>query len=186
MRCCLQARQCISATVGRDYEPPGGKPDASFVYDRPFQRTFCNTRLSAHAVRDRRDPLPAFANLLGLYGRGDRAAWDLGGGRDGHCAALPLPPLGHRRIRSGAKNLAERCAVVAPLDLCRARPRWTRRGIGLSSQGITKAQFSAAMERLLKDNKISIDETGPKSRRSQKLVPTMEIDVRPAATVAGY
>jgi hypothetical protein len=134
MRCCLQARQCISATVGRDYEPPGGKPDASFVYDRPFRRTFCNTRLSAHAVRDRRDPLPAFANLLGLYGRGDRAAWDLGGGRDGHCAALPLPPLGHRRIRSGAKNLAERCTVVAPLDLCGAGSRETGRGIGLSRQ----------------------------------------------------
>ena len=44
------------------------------------------------------------------------------------------------------------------------------------SQGITKAQFSAAMERLLKDNKIRIDETGPKSRRSQTLVPTMEIE----------
>jgi hypothetical protein len=40
------------------------------------------------------------------------------------------------------------------------------------SQGITKAQFSAAMERLLKDNKIRIEETGPKSRRSQTLVPT--------------
>jgi hypothetical protein len=39
------------------------------------------------------------------------------------------------------------------------------------SQGITKAQFSAAMERLLKDNKIRIEETGPKSRRSQTLVP---------------
>jgi RecA-family ATPase len=38
------------------------------------------------------------------------------------------------------------------------------------SQGITKAQFSASMERLLKDNKIRIDETGPKSRRSQTLV----------------
>jgi RecA-family ATPase len=46
------------------------------------------------------------------------------------------------------------------------------------NQGVTKAQFSAAMERLLKDNKIRIDETGPKSRRSQTFVPTMEFDAK--------
>ena len=43
------------------------------------------------------------------------------------------------------------------------------------NQGITKVQFSSAMERLLKDNKIRIDETGPKSRWSQTLVPTTEL-----------
>jgi RecA-family ATPase len=43
------------------------------------------------------------------------------------------------------------------------------------NHGIAKAQFSAAMERLLKDDKIIIEETGPKSRRSQTLVPTMEL-----------
>jgi hypothetical protein len=137
MSCRLKARQCISATVGNDYGPSGVKLDASFVsfvFYRPLCRAYCHTRLSADAVRDRRNPLPAFANLLGLYGRGDRAAWDWGGGRDGHCAALPLPPLGHRRIRSGAKNLAERCTVVAPLDLCGAGSRETGRGIGLSRQ----------------------------------------------------
>jgi hypothetical protein len=132
MSCRIRARQCISATVDHNYEPRGVKTYAIFGSDRPFRCTFCDPRLSAHAVRDRRDPLPAFANLLGLYGRGDRAAWDLGGGRDGHCSVLPLPPLGYRRVRSGAKNLAERCAVVATLDLCRARRHGTGRGIGLS------------------------------------------------------
>ena len=132
MSCRIRARQCISATVDHNYEPRGVKTYAIFGSDRPFQRTFCDPRLSAHPVLDRRDPLPAFADLLGLYGRGDRAAWALGGGRDGHCPALPLPPVGHLRIRSGAKNLAERCAVVASVDLCPARPRGKGRGIGLS------------------------------------------------------
>jgi hypothetical protein len=132
MSCRIRGRQCISATVDHNYEPRGVKTYAIFGSDRPFQRTFCDPRLSAHAVRDRRDPLPAFANLLGLYGRGDRAAWDLGGGLARPCPASALPPLGHRRVRSGAKNLAERCAVVATLDLCRARRHGTGRGIGLS------------------------------------------------------
>jgi len=134
MSCRLKPRQCISATVAYNYGPPVDKPGASFVYDRPLCRACCYTRLSAYAVRDCRDPLPAFANLLGLYGRGDRAARALGRGRDGHCPVLPLPPLGHRRVRSGAEDVAKPCAVVAPLDLCRAYPRWTRRGIGLSRQ----------------------------------------------------
>ena len=94
MSCRIRARQCISATLDHNYEPRGVKTYAIFGSDRPFQRTFCDPRLSAHAVRDRRDPLPAFANLLGLYGRGDRAAWDLGGGRDGHCSVLRCHPWG--------------------------------------------------------------------------------------------
>jgi hypothetical protein len=137
MSCRLKARQCISATVDCYNAAFGVKLDASFFSCASYQplcRACCHTRLSAHPVRDRRDPLPAFANLLGLYGRGDRAPWALGRGRDGHCPASPLPALGHLRIRSGAKNLAEPCAVVAPVDLCRARPRWARRGIGLSRQ----------------------------------------------------
>ena len=134
MSCRIRARQYISATVDHNYEPRGVKTYAIFGSDRPFRCTFCDTRLSAHPVGDRGDPLPAFANLLGLYGRGDRAAWALGRGRDGHCPALPLPPLGHRRIRSGAKNLAQRCAVVASVELRPTRPRWTRRGIGLPRQ----------------------------------------------------
>ena len=133
MNCRLTARQCISATVGNDYGPPGGKPDASFIHDRPFRRTYCDTGLSAHAVCDRRIALPAPANLLGLHGRGDRPAWALGGGRNGHCPVLPLPPLGHRRVRSRAEGIAERCAVVAPLDLCGAGSREIGR-IGLSQQ----------------------------------------------------
>jgi hypothetical protein len=134
MSCRIRARQYISATVGHNYEPRGVKTYAIFGSDRPFRCTFCDTRLSAHPVGDRGDPLPALANLFGVHGRGDRAAWTLGRWRDGHCSVLPLPPLGYRRVRSGAKNLAERCAVVAPLDLCRARPRGTGRGIGLSRQ----------------------------------------------------
>jgi hypothetical protein len=134
MSCRIRARQCISATVDHNYEPRGVKTYAIFGSDRPFRRTFCDTRLSAYAVRDRRDPLPAFADLFGVYGRGDRAAWALGRLRDGHCPVLPLPPLGHRRIRSRAEGIAKPCAVVAPLDLCGAGSRETRRGIGLSQQ----------------------------------------------------
>src|ERR1700719_1657204 len=95
MSCRIRARQYISATVDHNYEPRGVKTYAIFGSDRPFQRTFCDPRLSADPVLDRRDPLPAPADLLGLYGRGDRAARALGGGRDGHCPAPPLPPLGH-------------------------------------------------------------------------------------------
>jgi len=133
MNCRLSARQCISATVDRNNGAFGGKTDASFVRYRPLRRACCHPRVSAHPVRDCRDSLPAFANLLGLSGRGDRAARAVGGGRDGNCPALPLPSVGHCRVRSGAENLAERCAVVAPVDLCRGGPRWTTgRGIGLS------------------------------------------------------
>jgi hypothetical protein len=130
MSCRLSVRQCISATVDRNNGALGGKFDASFVRYRPLCRACCHPRLSAHPVRDRRDPLPAFANLLGLSGRGDRAARALGRGRDGHCPALPLPSLGHCRVRSGAQNLAKPCAVVASVELRPTRPRWTRRGIG--------------------------------------------------------
>jgi len=44
------------------------------------------------------------------------------------------------------------------------------------NQGIGKGQFAAAMTRLLAAGKIRIDETGPKSRRSQTLVPIDGID----------
>jgi hypothetical protein len=44
------------------------------------------------------------------------------------------------------------------------------------NQGISKAQFAAAMTRLLTTEKIRIEETGPKSRRSQTIVPTTEIE----------
>jgi hypothetical protein len=135
MSCRLNARQCISATVAGNNEAVGVKLDATFVsivFHRPRCRAYCHTRLSAHPVCDCRQPLPVLANLLGLHGRGDCAARALGGGRDGRCPVLPLPPLGHRRVRSGARNLAERCAVVAPLDLCRARRRGKGPGIGLS------------------------------------------------------
>jgi hypothetical protein len=134
MSCRIRARQCISATVDHNYELRGVKTYAIFGSDRPFRCTFCDTRLSAHAVLDRRGALPAPANLFGVYGRCDRAAWALGRGRDGHCPVLPLPPVGHCRVRSGAKNLAERCAVVASVELRPTRPRWTQRGIGLSRQ----------------------------------------------------
>ena len=132
MSCRIRARQYISATVDHNYEPRGVKTYAIFGSDRPFRRTFCDTRLSAHAVLDRRGALPAPANLFGVYGRGDRAAWALGRWRDGHCSVLPLPSLGHCRVRSRAEGIAEPCAMVAPLDVCRTCPRWARRGIGLS------------------------------------------------------
>ncbi len=151
MSCRLKSRQCISATVVRDYGAPRVKLDArfvSFVFYRSLCRTCracCHTGVSAHAVIDRRGPLPAFADLLGLYRRGDRAARALGGRRDGHCPPSPLPPLGHRGVRSGARDLAKPCAVVAPLDLCSARPRGTRRGIGLSRRSsVQKCQRHGA------------------------------------------
>jgi RecA-family ATPase len=46
------------------------------------------------------------------------------------------------------------------------------------NQGIGKAQFAAAMTRLLAAEKIRIEETGPQSRRSQTLIPNMEFDAR--------
>jgi hypothetical protein len=130
MSCRIRARQCISATVDHNYEPRGVKTYAIFGSDRPFRCTFCDPRLSAHAVGDRWIALPAPADLLGLYGRSDRAARALGGGRDGNCPGSALPPLGHRRVRSGAKNLAKPRALVAPLDLCRARRGRKRQWIG--------------------------------------------------------
>jgi hypothetical protein len=50
----------------------------------------------------------------------------------------------------------------------------------LDNQGISKALFAAAMTRLLATEKIRIEETGPKSRRSQTIVPTTEIDANDA------
>src|SRR5580704_12990501 len=132
MSCRIRARQYISATVDHNYEPRGVKTYAIFGSDRQFRCTFCDTRLSAHAVLDRRGALPAPANLFGVYGRGDRAAWTLGRWRDGHCSVLPLPSLGHLWVRSRAEGIAKPCAMVAPLDVCRTCPRWARRGIGLS------------------------------------------------------
>jgi RecA-family ATPase len=44
------------------------------------------------------------------------------------------------------------------------------------NQGIGKAQFAAAMTRLLAAAKITIEETGPKSRRTQTLVPNAGIN----------
>jgi hypothetical protein len=132
MSCRIRARQYISATVDHNYEPRGVKTYAIFGSDRPFRCTFCDTRLSAHAVLDRRGALPAPANLFGVYGRGDRAAWTLGRWRDGHCSVLPLPSLGHLWVRSGAEGLATPRAVVAPVDLCRTCRHGTGRGIGLS------------------------------------------------------
>jgi hypothetical protein len=94
MNCRIRARQCISATVDHNYEPRGVKTYAIFGSDRPFHRTLCDTRLSAHAVRDRWVPLPASADLFGVYGRGDRAAWALGRLRDGHCPVFAAATLG--------------------------------------------------------------------------------------------
>jgi hypothetical protein len=44
------------------------------------------------------------------------------------------------------------------------------------NQGIGKGQFAAVMTQLLAAEKIRIEETGPKSQRSQTLVPKPEID----------
>src|ERR1019366_5201477 len=115
-----RSRQCISATVSQIMSWMAST-HASFGSDRPLCRACHHSRLPAHAVIDRRDTLPTLADLLVLYGRGDRPARALGGRRDGHWPALPLPPLGQRRVRSGARGLAPRRTLVAALDFCRPR-----------------------------------------------------------------
>src|ERR1700733_16208196 len=62
--------------------------------------------LPAYIFEPARPEVPLFADLLGLYGRGDRAPRPLGGLLDGRGACVPLPPLGRLRLRSAARSAA--------------------------------------------------------------------------------
>ena len=59
--------------------------------------------LPADTLRPYRPPVPVFADLFGIYGRGDRAPRSLGGLLDGCGARVPMPSLGRLRLRSSAR-----------------------------------------------------------------------------------
>src|ERR1700729_3452006 len=60
--------------------------------------------LPAHIIEPGWPSVPVFADLFGLYGRGDRAPRPLGGLLDGRGARVPMPPLGRLRLRSSARS----------------------------------------------------------------------------------
>lgn len=111
-------------------------PYASIVPYPPPRRASCHSRLSAHVVGDCRVPLPSFAELLGLYGRGDRTPWALGRRLARPRPALALPPLGDVRFRSGAGKTANFGALAPALDLCRTRSRRAKRGLAVRRESV--------------------------------------------------
>src|ERR1700736_5630239 len=77
----------------------------------------CRTRddldLPAHAVAVGRLQLPAFADLLGLWRRGDRALRAVGRRLDDIGAAVALPALRHIRNRQRAPDPSAGRALVS-------------------------------------------------------------------------
>ena len=83
--------------------------------------------LPAHAVAAGRLQLSASADLLGLWGRGDRALWTMGWRMDDTGATLALPALGHVGHRQCAAGNARRRALVSAVAL---RPlAWRQRAL---------------------------------------------------------
>ena len=76
-----------------------------------------------------RPAMPLPADLLGLCGRSDPAAWRLGGRLDGCGADLPLPPLGRGGLRSSARGSGFR-GDVADAVAARALAHPVRRAGG--------------------------------------------------------
>src|SRR5271156_4904583 len=73
--------------------------------------------LPAYLFEPARPAVPVFADLLGLYGRGDRAPRPLGGLLDGRGAYVPLPPLGWLWLRSAARPASAYRLMGATLAL---------------------------------------------------------------------
>ena len=73
--------------------------------------------LPAHVFEPDRPSVPVFADLFGLYGRGDGAPWPLGRLLDGAGACVPLPPLGRLRLRSAARPASAHRLMGATLAL---------------------------------------------------------------------
>ena len=87
----------------------------------PSSAAQCRSRadlaLSAHAVAAGRLQLPASADLLGLWRRGDRTFRIVGRRMDDAGADIALPALGHIRHRQRADNQAAGCTMVSAVAL---------------------------------------------------------------------
>src|ERR1700683_1646865 len=73
--------------------------------------------LPAYIFEPDRPSVPVFADLFGLYGRGDRAPWALGGLLDGLSARVPLPSLGRFWLRSATRQASHERLMGAALGL---------------------------------------------------------------------
>ena len=74
-----------------------------------------------------RPRVPVFADLLGLRGRSDPAAWAVGGLVDGLGAGMPLPPVGRLGLRpaAAAASLAGFLGAAVALSSLALAPRMT-------------------------------------------------------------
>src|SRR6476660_9963103 len=90
-------------------------------HNSPSPAAQCRTRtdldLPPHAVAAGWLQLPAPADLLGLWRRGDRAIWIVGRRLDDAGAAVALPALGHVGHRQCTADRAARCTLVSALAL---------------------------------------------------------------------
>src|SRR3984957_17061563 len=81
------------------------------------RRPCADPLLPADTLRPYRPSVPLFADLFGLYGRGDRTPWPLGWLLDGAGARVPLPPLGRLRLRPAARPVSHEGLMGAALAL---------------------------------------------------------------------
>src|ERR1700677_2524336 len=73
--------------------------------------------LPAHPLKPHRPAVPVFADLLGLCGRSDPAAWPVGGLLDGLGARVPLPSARRLGLRSAAGAARPARFLGAPVAL---------------------------------------------------------------------
>src|SRR5271156_5295335 len=73
--------------------------------------------LPAHALKPHRSAVPLFADLLGLCGRSDPAAWPMGWLLDGPGARVPLPSARRLGLRSAAGAAGPARFLGAPVAL---------------------------------------------------------------------
>src|SRR5271166_1988384 len=99
------------------------------VYPRPApRRPRADPLLPGHALKPGRPGVPIFADLLGLYGRGDRAPWPMGGLVDGPRARVQVQPVGRLRLRSAAGPARSARVLGPPLALRSLAFAWRVRG----------------------------------------------------------
>src|SRR5580658_2641020 len=99
------------------------------VCSRPApRRPRADPLLPAHAFKPGRPGVPISADLLGLYGRGDRAARPVGGLVDGPGARVPVPPVGRLWLRSAARPARSARFLGPPLALRRLAFAWRVKG----------------------------------------------------------
>ena len=116
------AERCTISRPMKRLAPPARPPSS-------VRRAWAHTRLSRHPLGFRWALVPACAELLGLCGRGDRAARALGRRLDEPCARLSMPAGGHERLRPAAAADARERRRAASLALRPvARPAALRGG----------------------------------------------------------